>query len=85
VNLSLGYLQLGAAMVVGTLVGAFLPSALTPLVLSHLLQQPASDEFVQQMAKPIADMKAFQRLAPEASCAREPEAKLQAPAGLLME
>jgi hypothetical protein len=49
---------LAAVLLLGFAAGALIPSALSPLLFRHLLRQHASDESVQQMAKPMADMKA---------------------------
>jgi hypothetical protein len=80
-----GYLSLAAVLAFGFVAGVFLPAALTPLLFRHLLLQPASDEFVQQMAKPMADMKAMVPMAPATSCVEEQAARPQVPAILSLE
>ena len=57
--------------------GVALPSVFFLDYVQNLLDQRASRELVQQMAKPMADIEAFPHLAPEASCV---EAKAQPPA-----
>jgi hypothetical protein len=64
-------------MTLGVVAGMALPSVFFLGHLQNLLGQRASDELVQQMAKPMADIEAFPHLAPEASCAG---AKAQPPA-----
>jgi hypothetical protein len=80
-----GYLSLAAVLVLGFVVGVFAPAVLTPFLFQQLLLQPASDEFAQQMAKPMADMKAMVPMAPATSCVEEQAAKPQVPAVLSLE
>jgi hypothetical protein len=64
-------------MTLGVVVGVALPSFFFLDFAQNLLEQRASRELVQQMAKPKADIEAFPHLAPEASCV---EAKASPPA-----
>lgn len=64
-----GCLSLAAVLVLGVVAGASIPSVFVLDLAQKFVRQRASDEFVQQMAKPTADMKAMAPKAPATSCA----------------
>jgi hypothetical protein len=78
VNSYPGCLSLAAVLVLGVVAGASIPSVFVLDLAEKFLRQRASGEFVQQMAEPMADMKAMVPKVPATSCAEAKPSALEA-------